>query len=436
MPSRREFVRAGGRLAAVAAVSGLAGCRLSGPPEVVLAWADDDTAGALRDVVRLFENTHAGSGFTVDVRRQPYPGVYGLVAAEMKSRRRGGDLADMLYVRASHLVPLAQRFPDAFRDLSEFGADGYRHAFSSRAWRLADGSGRVLAMPWDIRPAGVFHRVDLFDRAGVDAGSIETWADYVGAAREVKAATGARTAFDIADPVSVVGTLLNEQGAALFDARGRVAVGSAAAVAALRVIKRLRDEELLLLVEGFDAQVAASTEGKVAGFVADAGAARRLQDRAPRQKGRWDVFPVPAFARGGSRAASYGHDGPGGLAVLATSEADPESAWAYIRFALTDPHAQLVCLRRHGRFPSLLRTYADPYFSRPVPYFDDKPIFKVFADEAPHLPSVHVTPDDARAVAALGGAVRRVLLEGAEVERTLRLTAEKLAKATDRQMTG
>ena len=45
-------------------------------------------------------------------------------------------------------------------------------------------------MPWDSGPVVLYYRRDMFEKAGVDPASIETWDDFVEAGKKVVAANG------------------------------------------------------------------------------------------------------------------------------------------------------------------------------------------------------------------------------------------------------
>jgi lactose/L-arabinose transport system substrate-binding protein len=133
---------------------------------------------------------------------------------------------------------------------------------------------------------------------------------------------------------------------------------------------------------------------------------------------------------GGNRAANLGGSN---LVVNANSE-NPEAAYAYARFAMTDPEAQLYMMETYGLFPSLLETYEDPFFDKKVPYFNDQPIFRMFADEVPDIPAAYYTEDYARALERSVDAQSQVLLDGGDPEQALNRAAEQLAQETDREI--
>ena len=155
-----------------------------------------------------------------------------------------------------------------------------------------------------------------------------------------------------------------------------------------------------------------------------------LTSQAPDQEGNWDAILLPAVEAGGNRAANLGGSN---LVINANSES-PEAAYAYAAYAMGNTEAQMYMMETYGLFPSLLKTYEDPFFDKNVPYFNDKPIYRMFADQVPDIPNAYYTEDYARALERSVDAQSQVLLDGGDPEEALTQAAEQLAQETDREI--
>ncbi|WP_141560250.1 extracellular solute-binding protein, partial [Bacillus toyonensis] len=70
--------------------------------------------------------------------------------------------------------------------------------------------------------------------------------------------------------------------------------------------QKLKDAELVKNTVGWDAWVSALAEGKVAIAPSGAWLSGSLTKQSPETKGKWGVFLLPAFEKGGNRAANLG----------------------------------------------------------------------------------------------------------------------------------
>ncbi|WP_156099104.1 extracellular solute-binding protein, partial [Anoxybacillus sp. KU2-6(11)] len=69
-------------------------------------------------------------------------------------------------------------------NLSEKGFDQYKDVFPTFKKDLTSVDGKFYAMPFDAGPTGMFYRTDLFEKAGIKAEDIETWDDFLAAAKK------------------------------------------------------------------------------------------------------------------------------------------------------------------------------------------------------------------------------------------------------------
>lgn len=424
--SRRRFLST-----AVGAGFGLAafGCSSSGGQRsgVVDAWGWDIAAASLDEVVPMFRKARPGIDVSVvDTGRLD---LYDKATTGFAAG--GVGLPDVLMVESDRLSGYVQVFPQGIANLSELGAGRLRDRLASSKWPQAILDGDVYALPWDVGPAGVFYRVDFFEEAGVKADDIETWDDLIAAGRQIKAATGKRLlSIDMAADDGLFRMMLNQRGAYYFDGEGRIAINSPEAVEAMEMVKKMRDAGIMLNAQGYDGGVTAFVNERVVSAAAGVWYSGTITSQAPEQKGNWDAFLLPAFESGGNRAANLG----GSNLVINASTRDLEDAYAYAEYAMTNYDAQMYIMETYGIFPSLLETYRDPFFDKKVPFFDDKPIYRMFADEVEKIPNAYFTDDYARAFDRSIDAQAQVLLNDGDPEAALTAAAEQLADDTSREI--
>lgn len=393
----------------------------------VTVWAWNVAAQGLEAVVPLFNETYPNIQVKVeDVGRLD---VYEKTTVGLAAR--GAGLPDVITIESDRLPNYIAQFPDGLANLSEYGADEYKDKISESKWEEATLDGSIYAMPWDIGPAGVFYRTDLFEEAGVNPDEIETWDDFIAAGKVIKEKTGTKLLpIDVAADDALFRMMLNQQGVYYFDADGNIDIHSPEAVKAMETIKQMQEEDLVVNAKGWDGTVTATTNGDVATVPFGVWYAGTIMDQAPDLSGKWDAFPLPAFEEGGNRAANLG----GSNLVVNGHSDDAELAWKFVEFAMTNKEAQMVMMKEYGLFPSLLEAYEDPFFQEPVEYFGNQPIYQMFADQVADIPPAYYTEDYARALKRSSDAQASILLDDADVEKALKEAADALAKETSREV--
>lgn len=424
--TRRRFLKT-----AAGAGLGLAalGCSSSGGQRrgVVDAWGWNIAAASLEEVVPMFRKANPGVDVSVvDTGRND---LYDRATTGFAAG--GVGLPDVLILESDRLSGYVQVFPQGIANLSGLGAERLRDRIASNKWPQAILNGDIYAIPWDVGPAGVFYRTDFFDEAGVDVGDIGTWDDFIAAGEEVRGATNKQLlSVDMAADDGIFRMMLNQRGVYYFDAEGRVTLNSPEAVEAMETVKKIKDAGLMLNAPGYDGGVTALKNERIAAVAAGVWYSGTITSQAPEQKGNWDAFLLPAPETGGNRAANLG----GSNLVLNASTEDLEDAYAYAEFAMTDYDAQMYMMENYGLFPSLLETYKDPFFDKKVPFFNDKPIYRIFADEVEKIPNTYFTDDYARAFDRSIDAQAQVLLNDGDPEQALTAAAEQLADDTSREI--
>jgi lactose/L-arabinose transport system substrate-binding protein len=341
----------------------------------------------------------------------------------------GVGLPDVVTLETERLEGLITKFPEGLANLTE-RAGIYEKNFDPGRWAKSDLKNRVRAMPWDVAPAGLFYRTDLFQQAGVDPSSIETWDDFIRAGQKIQGFfPGLKMlALDPAKDDSLFRLILGQQGAYYFNKDGKISLTSPAALNAMAIIQKLKAANLILTVNG-SGEIAAAKNNQVAAQPAGSWWAGVLSQAAPELKGKWDVMLLPAVTRGGNRAASLG----GTTLAISSKTKNIEAAWAYIEYNLATTEGQTTIFKTAGILPAFLPAYADPAFTANQPYFNNKAIWKTFLNELPQVASPSYNMDNQLGQAASLAALADVF-KGSDPQTALAKAAEDLKAKTGRDL--
>jgi lactose/L-arabinose transport system substrate-binding protein len=390
----------------------------------VTVWSWDVAAQAMKRLAPAFEQQHPG--VKVNVVDIGYDNAYDKITVGMKA---GKGLPDVLTIEDAHVPSYTGNFPGGLYDLSAL-AGQYKQSYDQAAWKTdTDASGKVFALPWDTGPCALFYRTDYFKQAGIDPNSIKTWDDYVRAGEQIKARTGKKLLVVDSEQDSNFPMMLQQQGQ-LYFAGGKVAVNSPQAIRAGQLMKTLNDKGLIDYEKGWDGLVSATKAGKVATTPYAVWWSGTLTDEMKELSGKFGVVPLPAFTAGGVRTSN---DGGSSLAISSQTK-NPQAAWAFIQYMLTNTANQVSMAKNEGLFPAYLPALSDPYFSAPQPYYGGQTVFKTFADLAKDIPPVDYTKDEAKADDIVNSTISGILLHGRNPKSALDSAAQQIASATGLQI--
>lgn len=271
----------------------------------------------------------------------------------------------------------------------------YLKKMNAYKWNAATLKGRVYSMPWDSGPVAMYYRRDVFQKAGVDAGSIKTWDDYLKAAAVIKAKTGVKMLplSKARNDARFFETLLWQQGIGYTDRNGAVIVDKdPRAKLALDLMTKLFKDDLTSDFESWsDPWYKTMAEGEIATLPMASWMGGFLKGWiAPKTVGQWGVLPLPTFS--GSRARTS-NDGGSHLAITDSSK-NKDAAWAYIEYHLGRTESQLTMYKATDIFPSLESTYKDAIFNEPDAFFGGQKARQVFAEAVKTVPNATVYTAD------------------------------------------
>lgn len=177
--SRRAF------LLAMTAVSLMAGTSLASA-QATIKWlhleSNPTRLAVWQDIAKEYEGTHP------DVKIEFQFLENEAFKAKLPTLLQSNDAPSMFYTWGGGVLK-TQTETGALREIdAALDADGgaWRSSFSPAALDGLSVDGKVWAAPFQWGQVSFFYNKDLFEKAGVDAGAIKTWDDFLGAVKTLK----------------------------------------------------------------------------------------------------------------------------------------------------------------------------------------------------------------------------------------------------------
>lgn len=352
----------------------------------VTIWATNINVPVLKKAAEEYKKDHPD--FQLNVVEMANDDIRSKVITGLQAGGQG--LPDAALLVDDGIQGYLDKFEESFVNLSDKGFDDHAKDFPKYKLDSVTKDGKIYAMPFDAGPVGVFYRKDIFEKAGVDGTKIENWDDFLAAGKKIKEKTGAAMLSYDTNDSTVYTILLSQQGLGYFDQNGNTTLGSAESIKVSTLLQDLAKNDLLLGTPGWNAWVASLSEGKTATAIAGAWLIGTLQQQMPDLAGKWDVMMLPAFENGGSR---YANQGGSSFAIFSQSK-NIDETYKFLEYFTTNFEMQELAMEG-GLFPSYLPVYESELFSKPVQYFNNQPVWKVFADAMDKIPSVQYSENDA-----------------------------------------
>lgn len=367
------------RLAAVAAAM-LAGTAAHADPSgPVTVWSWNVAADALRAAVPGFNKKFPNVQVTVqDFGGQP------TVDRTLAGCAAGGtDLPDVVQMENHKAETYWARFPDCFRDLKVMAPDEGALLKRFPAFKLDELTvgDKVFAMPYDSGPVVIFYRRDMYQKAGVDPDSLDTWDKFIEAGKKVVSANGGAKVVSTNADTGWFRMLANQAGCGYFAKDGQsITVAKPGCVQALETVIKIQKAGLFLDAD-WGGTLQAIKANTVAGTMFGGWYEGSIRGNAPEEAGKWGVFKMPALTAGGNRTANIG-----GSALAITQVAkNPEAALAFINYALGTAEGQVTLLKSAGQVPTLQEAMKDPFISQPQPYWGGQKVWQLVLSTLPDI---------------------------------------------------
>lgn len=341
----------------------------------------------------------------------------------------GKGLADVILVEDTHLKGYLENWPNGFTDLSALGYDEYAQYFPKFKVETNQMNGKFYGMPFDAGPVGVFYRPSFFEKAGVDPKSIETWDDYIAAGTTIKDVTGSFMTDIRSDEEILVRAMIGASNTHYFDKDGNIAFNSPEMIEVFTTIKKMDKAGILYTGNiGWDSFVQAFVNDRIVATPSGAWLAGTIESQAPNQAGDWGVMPLPKNSQG-KNASNIG----GSNFVIPSSSQNIELAYDFMQFFTTNIEWQEAAFVG-GLFPSFTPVYEQDSFNAPVAFFDNQPIWAEFGKTVQNIPAVTFTMDYSLARQEMIKVLSDVVLNDADVQKSLNDAAKRLANQTGRKI--
>lgn len=262
--------------------------------------------------------------------------------------------------------------------------------------------GKLYCIPWDIGPTGTFYRRDVFEAAGLASdpesvsAAIATYDDLLTTCQTIKEKTGLNC-FSLNKANNegyLYNYMLSQQGLGYFNDNGELTINSAENVATLEKVKTFVDAGIVsdtqVWTDPWYAEFKNPLDNKdvppVALITIPVWMGGFFKGWiAPEAIGNWGVAEMPAFAAGGSRAASGG----GSSYYIPETSTNPEAAWALIKFLNLDAANNAAIYAHADIFPAVFSAYEESVFQEADPYFGGQKTREFFAEVAKTSPTDH-----------------------------------------------
>jgi len=350
----------------------------------------------------------------------------------------GTGAPDVCLVENSHLAEYVDM--GGLLDLTD-RVQPYVDQVNDYKWAECEKDGHYYCLPWDSGPVVMYYRRDVFEQAGLSSNPDEvsnlvaTWDDYFNVCKTIKEKTGAYCfAHNKANNYGrLYEMVLWEREMGYYDATtGEVTVDSPESIATLEMLGKFWQEDLVSdALEWTDPWYAelAAMDKPIATLVEASWMEIFLKSWiAPGTAGKWGVAYMPAWDRGGVRAANDG----GSVFVIPAQTQNPDAAWAFVEFVLGRRESQLKMFAISGFIPSLETTYDDALFLEGDSFLAGQKARQIYLDVVQKIPRATVYgPDYAVMNGSVSVAIQKYAAGQASAADALKAAAEEIRAAID-----
>ena len=410
--SRRDFLRV---TAGVAGMSLLAACPAPGaapaatggaapapaPAEVTFWWWDAagqiwaDGFAKVNDKVKVtFVNT-------------PFADAHDKLLTSFAAGSGAPDVASIEIGRVGGftakggLIDLKEVF-----DAGQFEKDMVKYKWTQGSTT----DGRLVCMPWDIGPAGVWYRTDLFEAAGypTDPAEVEkmiggadhTWDDFLAFAKEFKAKSSGKTSLFAQAGTDIYGASYRQQGEGYQE--GNKLLIEEKATRPFKLAAQARNEGIDANIDWWGAEWQAGLKDNAfAGMVIAAWMQGGLTRDQPDLVGKWRVIHAPE--------ANYNWGGS--FTAIPEQTKVRDAAWEFMKWSCCSADGQNLLFKASGVMPAYKPAWKDPLYEAGVDFFGGQATYKIWTEIADNIPAILRTPNDLQLDDIVGAELTKVLKE-------------------------
>ncbi|MGW0082349.1 ABC transporter substrate-binding protein [Streptomyces sp. NPDC003393] len=339
----------------------------------------------------------------------------------------GSGLGDVTGIEVGRITEVVSTRADKFVDLSK--SIDVNDWVTWKEKQATTKDGKVIGAGTDIGPMSLCYRRDLFEKAGLPTDREDVakqlqggWESYIelGEQYQKKAPQGTYFMDSASAMYNAVVSSSPEQ---YYDADGKPiykdnpAVKKGWDLAAEAASKHLTKG----LAQFQDPWKAALRKGSFATVVCPAWMAAQIQNYSGDDyKGKWDIAKAP-----GSAAANWG----GSFLAVPKSGKHIKEATELVKW-LTAPEQEAAVFKAAGIFPSNKGAYQLASVKNgKLPYFNNAPIGKIYAEEAKTIPAAVLGPKDGTIKDTISNQINNMEQRGTKPDKAWKDATEAIDKA-------
>ncbi|MGN1142037.1 MAG: ABC transporter substrate-binding protein [Oliverpabstia sp.] len=418
MKRRMKRVMAMALALAMTASAVLTGCggskkKAEDGEKVLTVWAWDVALMQLQEAAEVYQKDHPDVKF--EFEEMGTDQIYKKLSTSLAT---GNGIADIIAIEGDVLVGYADKFPEGFLDVSD--AVNTDEFLTSKLAEVTY-KDKVHAFPWDAGPVGMFYRTDYFEQAGVNPEDIQTWDDLIEAGKKIEAAcktpSGDPVKMIPVDPKksSLYSLIRGEFGIGVFDEDGNPIVDDERSISAMKMADKIYDSDVALNYNGWDEYEQTVVNESVACIPEAVWMIGTIKDKGPQTEGKWSVMDLPKIEGGEYSCSNGGSD----LAINAKTDY-PEEAKDFVKFAMTDTSLQASGFEKYGLYPSYIPSYEEEVFQKGDAFFGEGNVYEIFIENGQKVADTPISPNAQEASDAIGVAVSKILLNGEDVDKTMK----------------
>lgn len=282
----------------------------------------------------------------------------------------GTGVPDIMQFQNRDVQTVLAKYPGSFLDVTDVMSPKVADIVPAVIPLCKDGE-TYYAIPWDIAPAMMFYRKDIFEANGIDAASLTTWDKFTEAGVTINEKTGGKTkifGFDYngASSFDMPLIIFYEQGGSFFGEDGNVNFNTEAVRTAYTAVKKMMDAGVTMnLPSEWTDRITALANDQLCAVPYGVWFAGTLQENLADQAGKWGVMPLPAVTEGSNNQANSG----GSLVMISSKTQYPELAKAFLDWFLLSEEGSAINMKVSTLFDAYIPAFKDPSYTDVDEYF-------------------------------------------------------------------
>lgn len=333
--------------------------------------ATNESADALSEIAKSFMNKNPKTKVNINYVDTEYTQL-------MPKLSSGIGAPDIVQIEQKDFPSFLNKLPGKFEDLTElFKPYKERGDFVKATWTQATlKEEKIYGAPWYIGPSALYYRKDMFEEAGIDPNSINTWDDYIKAGKKITKHYNGKVnmlGFSYNDGYEFTMMLINQLGGDYFNDDGSVNLNNAKIVKALEVEKRMLEEGIVLdIPKEWNDRITALQNNKLATVPHGLWYANTITSYLKDQSGKWGIIELPGFEEEGNRSANIG----GAVLAITKNTKNKSLSEEFLKYVIMSDEGNKINMK-YFLFPAYKPSYKEEIIKEKNPYFD-KALGEVF----------------------------------------------------------